>query len=82
MITSNLLLPFNEDSILRLGVMELFLFMALVFLVFGWGRLPQLGNNFRKAVRNFTCMLQGVDEIDVTCTVAEDTERKESHHAR
>ncbi|MBI3326941.1 MAG: twin-arginine translocase TatA/TatE family subunit [Nitrospinae bacterium] len=65
-----------------LGVMELLVVLALVIFVFGWGRLPQLGSNFRKAIRNFKRMSQGEDEIDVTPTVPEDADGKESHHAR
>lgn len=65
-----------------LGVVELVVILALVLFIFGWGRLPQLGNNIRQAVRNFKVMVQGGDEIDVTPTALSDIERKESHHVR
>jgi sec-independent protein translocase protein TatA len=65
-----------------LGVTELVLILAVVLFVFGWGRLPQLGTNFRQAIRNCKHMLQGGDEIDVTPTAPDNTERKESRHAR
>lgn len=65
-----------------LGVVELVVILALVLFIFGWGRLPQLGNNVRQAVRNFKVMVQGGDEIDVTPTALSDIERKESHHVR
>jgi TatA/E family protein of Tat protein translocase len=42
-----------------LGVAELVLILALVLSVFGWGQLPQLGSNFRQAVRHFKLMVQG-----------------------
>jgi sec-independent protein translocase protein TatA len=65
-----------------LGVAELLLVLALVLFVFGWGRLPQLGNNVRQAIRNFKQTAQGGDELDVTPMAADDTERKESRHVR
>jgi sec-independent protein translocase protein TatA len=67
---------------LGLGAVELVLILALVLFIFGWGRLPQLGNNFRQAMRNFKLMVQGDDEIDVTPTAPYDTERKESRHVK
>jgi sec-independent protein translocase protein TatA len=65
-----------------LGVVELVVIFALVLFIFGWGRLPQLGENMRQAVRNFKVMVQGGDEIDVTPTALNEIERKESHHVR
>jgi sec-independent protein translocase protein TatA len=65
-----------------LGVVELVLVLAVVLFVFGWGRLPQLGSNFRQAIRNFKQTAQGGDEMDVTPTPPDETERKESRHVR
>lgn len=65
-----------------LGVAELVLVLALVLFMFGWGRLPQLGNNFRQAIRNFKQMAQGGDVVDVTPTPPDEAERKESRHVR
>lgn len=62
--------------------MELLLILALVLFVFGWGRLPQLGGNVRKAIQNFKLMVQGADEIDVTPNATKNSERKESRNAR
>jgi len=65
-----------------LGVIELVLVLAAVLLVLGWGRLPQLGNNIRQAIRNFKLRAQVGDEIDVTPTATDAAERKESGHVR
>jgi len=65
-----------------LGFAELVLVLAIVLFVFGWGRLPQLGGNFREAIRNFKQMAKGGDEIDITPTASDDTGRKESRHGR
>jgi sec-independent protein translocase protein TatA len=62
------------------GVAELLVVLVIVLFMFGWGRVSQLGNNFRSAIRNFKSMAQGGEEIDVTPTVPDETARKESHH--
>jgi TatA/E family protein of Tat protein translocase len=62
------------------GVAELMVVLAIVLFLFGWGRLSQLGSNFRSAIRNFKLMAQGREEIDVTPTAPEEPARKESHH--
>jgi sec-independent protein translocase protein TatA len=65
-----------------LGVTELVLVLGIVLFVFGWGRLPQLGNNVRLAIRNFKLMARGGDEIDVTPPSPGESQRKESRHVR
>jgi Sec-independent protein translocase protein TatA len=65
-----------------LGVAELVLVLGAVLFVFGWGRLSQVGNNFRQAIRNFKQMAQGGGETDVTPTPSDEIERKESRHVR
>jgi sec-independent protein translocase protein TatA len=62
------------------GLTELIVILGIVLFIFGWGRLSQLGNNFRSAVRNFQLMAQGGEVIDVTPTAPAETIRKESHH--
>jgi sec-independent protein translocase protein TatA len=64
------------------GVAELVLLLAVVLFVFGWGRLPQLGSNFRQAIRNFKQTAQGGDEMDVTPEATNESEQKESRHVR
>jgi sec-independent protein translocase protein TatA len=65
-----------------LGVLELICLLAVVMFVFGWGRLPQLGSNFRQAIRNFKRTARGEDEVDITPIATDKTERKESRHAQ
>jgi sec-independent protein translocase protein TatA len=67
---------------LGFGVAELLLVLALVLLVFGWGRLPQLGANIRQAIMNFKVMAGGGDEIDVTPIAQDAVEQKEPRHVR
>ncbi|MHB1703160.1 MAG: twin-arginine translocase TatA/TatE family subunit [bacterium] len=49
-----------------LGIPELLIILVVVFLIFGAGKLPQIGSGFGKALRNFKNSLSGKDEIDVT----------------
>jgi len=60
------------------GFAELVVVLGIVLFIFGWGRLSQLGNQFRSAMRNFKLMAQGGEEIDVTPTAPDETARKES----
>ena len=62
------------------GVAELMVVLAIVLFIFGWGRLSQLGNNFRSAIRNFKLTGQGGEELDVTPTAPDEPARKGSHH--
>ncbi len=54
-----------------LGAWELVLILIIVLLVFGAGRLPQLGAGIGKGIRNFKKSLKGEDEIDITPTDSE-----------
>jgi len=65
-----------------LGATELALILGAVLFVFGWGRLSQVGNNFRQAIRNFKQMAQGGGELDVTPRPSDGSAQKESHHVR
>lgn len=40
--------------------------LVAVFLIFGAGKLPDIGKGFGKALKNFKDSLSGKDEIDVT----------------
>jgi sec-independent protein translocase protein TatA len=62
------------------GFAELVIILGLVLFIFGWGRLSQLGNEVRSAIRNVKLMAQGGGEIDVTPTTPAETVQKESHH--
>ncbi len=40
--------------------------LIVVFLIFGAGKLPEIGSGLGKALKNFKNSISGKDEIDVT----------------
>ncbi len=49
-----------------LGTTELILILVLVLIVFGAGKLPEIGNSLGKGIRSFKKGFDEPDEIDVT----------------
>ncbi|MBN1654401.1 MAG: twin-arginine translocase TatA/TatE family subunit [Deltaproteobacteria bacterium] len=50
----------------RFGMGELLVILALVVLLFGAKRLPELASGIGKAIKNFRRSVEGEDDIDVT----------------
>ncbi len=51
-----------------LGASELLIILAIVVVLFGARRLPEIGSGLGKAIKNFKTGISGKDEIDVTPT--------------
>jgi sec-independent protein translocase protein TatA len=49
-----------------LGVQELLIILAIVVVLFGARRLPEIGAGVGKAIKNFKSGISDDDEIDVT----------------
>jgi sec-independent protein translocase protein TatA len=49
-----------------LGWMELVIILVIVLVIFGAGKLPEIGSGLGKGIRNFKKATKGEDEIDVT----------------
>ena len=49
-----------------LGVPELLIILAIVLLIFGYSRLPQLGKGLGQSIRNFRHGLRGGNEAEST----------------
>lgn len=49
-----------------LGVGELLVILVIVLIIFGAGRLPELGEGLGKGIRNFRKATSEPDAIDVT----------------
>jgi len=56
------------DNVPNLGFGELVIVFLIVMLIFGAGRLPQIGEGLGKAIRNLKRGLNTDDDIDVTPT--------------
>jgi sec-independent protein translocase protein TatA len=48
------------------GMPELIIILVIVLVVFGAGRLPEIGGALGKSIRNFKKASDGKDEIDIT----------------
>jgi sec-independent protein translocase protein TatA len=49
-----------------LGWMELVIILVIVLVIFGAGKLPEIGSGLGKGIRNFKKATKGEDEIDIT----------------
>ncbi len=49
-----------------LGWLELVIILVIVLVIFGAGKLPEIGSGVGKGIRNFKRATKGDDEIDVT----------------
>lgn len=59
-----------------LGTTELILILVLVLIIFGAGKLPEIGNSLGKGIRSFKKAFEEPDEIDVT---PKDEKEKDDH---
>lgn len=60
------------------GATELLVILAVILLIFGGRKLPEVGAALGKGISNFRNALQGRDEIDVTPREGEDDEQPKS----
>ncbi len=47
------------------GMPELIVILIIVMVVFGAGKLPEIGNALGKSIRNFKKASEGKDEIEI-----------------
>ncbi len=59
------------------GMPELIIILVIVLVVFGAGRLPEIGSALGKSIKNFKRASEGKDEIEIK-PKKEDGARKES----
>lgn len=57
------------------GMPELIVILVIVLVVFGAGRLPEIGGALGKSIRNFKKASDGKDEIEIT-PKGEDSDKK------
>jgi len=69
---------------LGLGFPELLIILLIALVVFGAGKLPEIGSGLGKAMRGFRREMAKPDEIDITPTSAPPTipqAKKEENHS-
>lgn len=49
-----------------LGIGELVLILVIVLIIFGAGKLPEIGEGMGRGIRNFRKAVKSPDEIDIT----------------
>jgi sec-independent protein translocase protein TatA len=48
-----------------IGMPELLIILVIVLIIFGAGKLPEIGRGLGKGIRNFRKATSGLDEVDV-----------------
>jgi len=48
-----------------IGMPELIIILVIVLVIFGAGRLPEIGNALGKSIKNFKRASDGKDEIEI-----------------
>jgi sec-independent protein translocase protein TatA len=61
-----------------LGVPELLIILVIVVIIFGAGKLPEIGGGIGKAIKSFKKSVKEPDEIDVTPKNDKDKEKPAS----
>ncbi len=49
-----------------MGIGELLVILVIVLVIFGAGKLPEIGEGLGRGVRNFRKAVRAPDEIDIT----------------
>lgn len=49
-----------------MGVGELLVILVIVLIIFGAGKLPEIGEGLGRGIRNFRKAVRAPDEIDIT----------------
>ena len=60
-----------------IGMPAMIIILVIVLVIFGAGKLPEIGGAFGKSIRNFKRSSEGKDEIEITPKVADEV-RKEA----
>ncbi len=58
-----------------LGLPELLILLVIVVLLFGAGKLPQIGAGLGEGIRNFKKSMKDKNEVDVTPAKSEDQKK-------
>ena len=65
----------EEDAMFGFGMPELIIILVIVLVVFGAGKLPEIGGALGKSIRNFKKASDGKDEIEIKAK-SEESDKK------
>lgn len=54
-----------------IGMPELLVILVIILIIFGAGKLPEIGKGLGKGIRNFRKATSGTDEVDEAPKVSE-----------
>jgi sec-independent protein translocase protein TatA len=66
----------KEERMFGIGMPELIVILVIVLIIFGAGKLPQIGEGIGKGIRNFRKATTKDEEIDVTPKKTEEISEK------
>ena len=59
-------MAYSRLTMFGLGIGELLIILVIVLVIFGAGKLPDIGEGLGRGIRNFRKAVKSPDEIDVT----------------
>lgn len=64
-LQKNLIWKYGRSRVFGFGMPELIIILVIVVVMFGAGRLPEIGGALGKSIRNFKKASEGKDEIEI-----------------
>jgi sec-independent protein translocase protein TatA len=64
-----------EVDMFGFGMPELLIILAIVLVVFGAGRLPEIGSALGKSIKNFKRATDGKEEIEIKAKKDDDVKK-------
>ena len=64
-----------------LGIWELIIILVIILIIFGAGKLPEIGGSLGKGIKSFRKAIKEPDEIDIT-PKKENREAKEEEESK
>jgi sec-independent protein translocase protein TatA len=55
----------QEEHMFGIGMPELIVILVIILVVFGAGKLPEIGSALGKGIKNFKKASEGKDEIEI-----------------